>query len=95
MGPWYALWRISLFGHLLHFCSTGVPVVWMITTSGTEVTIQFFLKFVKAQSPEITPAITMSNRNQVQLNAIAAVYPGSTVLVVVISPRYKLEKYRS
>ena len=81
MGPWYALWRISLFGHLLHFCSTGIPVAWMITASGTEATIPFFLKFVKAWSPEITPAITMNDCDQAQLNAIVAVYPGSTVLL--------------
>ena len=81
MGPWYALWRISLFGHLLQFRSTGVPVAWMITTSGTEATIHFFLKFVKARSPEITPAIVMSDRDQAQLNAISAVYLGSMVLL--------------
>ena len=52
----------------------------MITTSGTEATIQFFLKFVKAWSPESTPAIAMSDCDQAQLNAIAAVYLGSTVL---------------
>jgi len=66
---------------LTPFRSTGVPVAWMITTSGTEATIKFFLNFVKARSPEITPAIAMSDRDQAQLNAISAVYLDSTVLL--------------
>ena len=81
MGPWCALWRISLFGHLLYFRSTGVPAAWMVTSSGMQATIQYFLNFVKARSPEITPAIVMSDRNQAQINAISAVYLDSTVLL--------------
>ena len=81
MGPWYTLWRISIFGHLLYFRSTGVPVAWMVTSSGTQATIQYLLNFVKAQNLEIAPAIVMSDRDQVQLNAISAVYPDSTVLL--------------
>ena len=81
MGTWYALWRISTFGQLLHICTTGVPVAWMLSSSGTEVTISFFLKFVNVWSPEITPAIIMSDRDQAQMNAITAVYPASTLLL--------------
>jgi hypothetical protein len=71
----------SDFGYLLHFCSIGVPVMWMLSSSGTEVTISLFLNFVKVQSPGITPGIIMSDRDQVQMNAIKAVYPGSTLLL--------------
>ena len=81
MGLGYALWRIFTFGHLLHFHSAGIPVVWMLSSSGTEVTIIFFLKFVKVWSPEIMPAIIMSDRDKAQMNVIKAVYPGSTLLL--------------
>ena len=81
MGPWYALWHISILGHLLHIHPTGVPVAWMLSSSGTEATISFFLNFVKAQSPEITPAIIMTDCDQAQMNAITAVYPASNLLL--------------
>ena len=81
MGTWYALWHISAFGHLLHIRSAGVPVAFMLTTSGTEATIHFFLNFVKVRSLEITPAIVMSDRDQAQLNAVKAIYPESTLLL--------------
>jgi hypothetical protein len=75
------LWRISAYGRLLHFRSAGVPVAWMLSSNGTEATINFFLHFVKALSPEITPRITMSDRDQAQMNAIKAVYPETTLLL--------------
>jgi len=45
------------------------------------VTIQYFLNFVKMHSPEITLWITMSDHDQVQMNAIKAMYPGTTLLL--------------
>lgn len=81
MGTWCALWRISVYGHLLYFCSTGVPVTWMLSSNGTEATIRYFLNFVKSQSPEITPQITMSNRDQAQMNAIKAIYLDTTLFL--------------
>ena len=53
----------------------------MVTSSGTQATIQYFLNFVKAWSPEIAPAIVMSDHDQAQINVISAVYPDSTVLL--------------
>ncbi len=53
----------------------------MLSSNGTEATIQYFLNFVKTRSPEITPWITMSDRDQAQMNAIKAVYPGTTLLL--------------
>lgn len=61
--------------------STGVPVAWMMASSGTQVTIQFFLNFVKDRSPEIIPRITMSDCDQAQLNAVKAVYPETQLLL--------------
>ena len=81
MGTWYALWRISILGQLLHIHSAGVPVVWMLSSSGMEATISFFLNFIKARSPEIMPTIIMTDRNQAQMNAITAVYLASNLLL--------------
>jgi transposase-like protein len=53
----------------------------MLTSSGTEATITYFLNFVKERSPEISPAIIMTDRDKAQMNAISAVYPDSTVLL--------------
>ena len=61
--------------------SAGVPVAWMMASSGTQATIQFFLNFVKDRSPEIVPRITMSDRDQAQLNAVKAVYPETQLLL--------------
>lgn len=69
------------FWTLTHFRLAGVPVAWMLSSSGTEETISFFLNFVKARSPEIAPTIVMSDRDKAQMNAIQAVYPGSTLLL--------------
>jgi hypothetical protein len=79
LGPWYALWRISALGHLLHFCSAGVPVAFMLSSSGTEATVKFFLNWVKERNPEIKPAIIMTDCNQAQINTIKAVYSDSTI----------------
>ncbi len=81
MGPWCALWHISAYGCLLHSRSAGIPVAWMLSSNGTEATIQYFLNFVKMRSLEITPRITMSDHDQVQMNAIKAMYPGTTLLL--------------
>jgi hypothetical protein len=59
----------------------GVPVAWMVSSKGTEVTISFFLNFIKARSLEITPAIIMSDRDHAQMNVIKAVYSESTLLL--------------
>ncbi len=60
---------------------TGVPVTWMLSSSGTQATITFFLNFVKAWSLEIHPAIIMMDCNKAQMNAIMAIYPASQLLL--------------
>ena len=59
----------------------GIPVAWMLSSSGTEATIQLLLKFVKVASPTVIPAIIMSNRDKAQMNAIGTVYPDSQLLL--------------
>ena len=51
-----------------------MPVRWMISSKGTEATIKFFLNFIKMWSPEIRPAIIMSDHDHTQMNTIKAVY---------------------
>ena len=53
----------------------------MISSKGTEATIKFFLNFIKMQSPEIRPAIIMSDRDHAQMNAIKAVYSESKLFL--------------
>jgi hypothetical protein len=67
-----ALWRISIYGHFA--CITGIPVTWMLSSGGTEVTINFFLNFIKSRSPAISPAIIMMDCDKAQMKAIEAVY---------------------
>jgi hypothetical protein len=63
-----------------YFFHSGVPVAWMITSNGTEVTIQYFLNFVKDHCLEIKLQITMSDCDEAQLNAIKVVYPETKLL---------------
>ena len=59
----------------------GIPVAWMLSSSGTEAAIEFFLKFVKTASPTVIPAIIMSDHYKAQMNAIRTVYPDSKLLL--------------
>ncbi len=53
----------------------------MVSSNGTEATIQYFLSFVKMHSLEITPRITMSDRDKAQMNVVKAMYPETTLLL--------------
>src|SRR6266849_8723151 len=46
----------------------------MLSSNGTQATIQYFLNLVKAQSPEVSPNIFMTDRDQAQVNSIRAVF---------------------
>ena len=81
MGAWYALWCISIYGSNSILPSAGVPVAWMLTSSGMEATITYFLNFVKEQSLEISLAMIMTDCDKAQMNVILAMYPSSTVLL--------------
>ena len=47
----------------------------MLSSNGTQATIEFFLNLIKARSPEISPSIFMMDCNHAQVNAICAVFP--------------------
>src|SRR6266702_5670976 len=72
---------ISFMKFLIQFHLTGVPVTWMLSSSSTEATIEFFLNFIKTCNPEVTLAIIMSDRDKAQMNAINTVYPDLKLLL--------------
>jgi hypothetical protein len=47
----------------------------MLSSNGTQATIQYFLSLIKAQSPEVAPSIFMTDRDQAQVNSIWVVFP--------------------
>jgi hypothetical protein len=47
----------------------------MLTSNGTMENIAFFLKWVRDASPEVQPAVIMTDCNQAQINALEMVYP--------------------
>src|SRR6267378_5701013 len=53
----------------------------MLSSSGTEATIKYFLNFVKLWSPEIRPTIIMSDCDKAQMNAVMGVFLESTLLL--------------
>jgi len=52
----------------------------MLSSNGTYVTIKYFLQLIKAQNPDISPNIYMTDRDQAQVKAIRATYPSCQVL---------------
>ena len=61
----------------------GVPVAWMLTSSGMTDTIAFFVRWVWDASPAVWPAVIMSDRNQAQLQALKDVYPLSQIWLCI------------
>jgi len=53
----------------------GVPVAWMLSSNGTQPTIEFFLNLIKAWSPGILPSIFMTDHDHAQVNAIRSAFP--------------------
>jgi hypothetical protein len=73
MGPWCVI-KIFIY-FILKSKWIGVPVAWMLSSNGTQATIEFFLNLIKSQSPNISPSIFMTDRNHVQVNAIRTAFP--------------------
>jgi hypothetical protein len=62
------------FGH-------SMPIAWMIASSGTGNTIDYFLKHVRLRSPSIHPSRFMSDHDRAQMSKITARYPESQLLL--------------
>jgi hypothetical protein len=59
----------------------GVPVAWMLASNGTTDTIAFFVGWVRDASLVVWPAVIMTDRDHVQINALRIVYPDSQILL--------------
>ena len=46
----------------------------MLSSNGTQATIEFFLNLIKSQSPKISPSIFMMDHNHAQVNAICTAF---------------------
>src|SRR6267142_2692711 len=61
----------------------GIPVTWMLTSSGTTDMITFFVHWVRDASLKVRPAVIMSDRDQAQLQALKDVYPLSQIWLCI------------
>lgn len=52
----------------------GIPVAWMLASSGSQTTIQYFLKLNRVQSPLTIPRYIISDFDWPQINACSAAY---------------------
>ena len=59
----------------------GVPVAWMLMSSGMTDIIAFFVKWVRDTSPSVWPRVLMTDRNQAQIAALESVYPQSRIFL--------------
>jgi len=50
----------------------------MLSSNGTQSTIQYFLNLIKTQSPDVSPSIFMTDRDQAQVNSIRAISLSAT-----------------
>jgi hypothetical protein len=55
----------------------------MFTPNATTDSIAFFLRWVKEASPEVRPAVIMTDRDQAQIAALQQVYPHSRILLCI------------
>ena len=49
--------------------------MWMLSSNGTQVTIEYFLNLIKSQNPKISPSIFMMDHDHAQVNMIHAAFP--------------------
>lgn len=59
----------------------GMPVAWMLMSSGTTDIITFFVRWVRNASPSVWPGIIMTDHNHAQIAALETVYPQSWILL--------------
>ena len=79
MGPWF----ISLISRVpagsANLFGLGVPIAWMLMSSGMTNMIAFFICWVRDTSLAVQPAVIISNHDQTQLQALKEVYPLSQI----------------
>ncbi|PBK82623.1 hypothetical protein ARMGADRAFT_946208, partial [Armillaria gallica] len=70
--------RLRDGGHFV-FLKGRMPVAWMMSSDGTQPTIEFYLRTVRSETPAVIPKEFMTDRDHAQINAIEHIYPESTV----------------
>jgi hypothetical protein len=58
-----------------------MPAAWMVSSNATEVTIDYFLKTIRIQNPNVIPRRIMSDKDRGQMNVIQWRYPESHLLL--------------
>ncbi|GJE88758.1 MULE and SWIM domain-containing protein [Phanerochaete sordida] len=59
----------------------GIPVAWMLASSGTQETLDFYLRTFRQANPGISPKWLMTDCDQAQINALRAQFPDATILL--------------
>jgi hypothetical protein len=59
----------------------GVLVAWMLASNGMTDTIAFFVGWVRDVSLAVQPAVIMTDRDHMQINALRIIYPDSQILL--------------
>lgn len=59
----------------------GIPVAWMLASSGTEETIGYFLRLVRERNPTVIAKRIMSDRDLAQINGCRRWYPELIILL--------------
>lgn len=83
MGPWFVNLISGVPAKSADLSVLGVPIAWMLTSSGTTDTIAFFVRWVRDASPAVRPTVIMSDRDQAQLQALKEVYPLSQIWLCI------------
>ena len=59
----------------------GIPVAWMLASSGTEETIVYFLKLVSLRSPSLSVSLITSDWDFAQINACRLAWGSASILL--------------
>jgi hypothetical protein len=63
MGPWFVSLISRVPAGSTNLPRLGVPIAWMLMSSGTTNTIAFFVHWVQDVSPAVQPAVIMSDHD--------------------------------
>ncbi|KAE9408555.1 hypothetical protein BT96DRAFT_807629, partial [Gymnopus androsaceus JB14] len=74
-------WAEKLWGKKHVGSGRCIPIAWMISNSGTKVTLTYFLQLVRLRNPKIIPHIVMTDRDHAQINAVRQAYWEAMILL--------------
>jgi len=59
----------------------GIPIAWMLSSSGTEVTITYFIRLILDRNPSVCPRNVMSDRDHAQINSCMKIWTTAIVFL--------------